>query len=105
MTTTTTLARGGALDRQDVADGWVGYTNVPELTGHPRYEALIAALVRETERVGDTLLPDGAQWFPAVGEIIGEVGTSLGEDFDTGEFAALAAAGVDYAAVEAAVLA
>lgn len=108
MATTTTLARSSNLSRQYIADGWLGYTNIPEVAGHPRYEDLIDALVGETEKAADAMLPDGAQLFPHISEIVGEIGTELGDDYDADEntfdaetFIGRASAAVDYDAVEA----
>ncbi len=101
MTTTTVLARGSELGRQYIADGWAGYTNTPECTDHPRYESLIDALIEATHRHGIDALPDGCYWSPDLSEVVGPVGTDLGDDWDAEEFAKAASDVVDYGAIEA----
>lgn len=105
MTTTTTHARGSDLGRQYIADGWSGYTNTPECYDHPRYDALMDALIEATHAAGNAALPEGFYWSPDLSEIIGPVDGDLGEEFDPREFAEAASGAVDYDAIEAEVFA
>jgi hypothetical protein len=79
MTTTTQLACGSLLSREEQAGGWYAYINGGDYAAEEQ-ELLVDALMEAQKDEFDTLLPEHCYWFPATSQIIGPV--DVEHDFD-----------------------